>query len=94
MNDEGRISLVSHKTTCSPIAWNGYLNRKINVKKYGLPGISLLLLGLCTLGYAWRYDHISKCFFPCIYDFIREMDYVGVGGFGLGMGMSVAGFDS
>ncbi|XP_058023326.1 uncharacterized protein C17orf80 homolog isoform X2 [Ahaetulla prasina] len=40
-------------------AWNGYLNRSINVKKYGLPGISLLLLGLCTLGYAWRYDHIK-----------------------------------
>ncbi|XP_013927443.1 PREDICTED: uncharacterized protein C17orf80 homolog isoform X2 [Thamnophis sirtalis] len=40
-------------------AWNGYLNRNINVKKYGLPGISLLLLGLCTLGYAWRYDHIK-----------------------------------
>ncbi|XP_070596350.1 mitochondrial nucleoid-associated protein 1 isoform X2 [Erythrolamprus reginae] len=40
-------------------AWNRYLNRNINVKKYGLPGISLLLLGLCTLGYAWRYDHIK-----------------------------------
>ncbi|XP_026557510.1 uncharacterized protein C17orf80 homolog isoform X1 [Pseudonaja textilis] len=78
-------------------AWNGYLNRNINVKKYGLPGISLMLLGLCTFGYAWR-DHISKCFFPCIYNFIRKMDYMSVDRFGLGNGlslyMSVAGFDS
>ncbi|KAM3846260.1 mitochondrial nucleoid-associated protein 1 isoform 2-T2 [Vipera latastei] len=40
-------------------AWNRYFNRNISVKKYGLPGISLLLLGLCTLGYAWRHDHIK-----------------------------------
>uniref|UniRef100_A0A2D4MK84 Uncharacterized protein n=1 Tax=Micrurus spixii TaxID=129469 RepID=A0A2D4MK84_9SAUR len=78
------------KVTRGPVhlfkTWNGYLNRNINVKRYGLPGISLLLLGLCTFGYAWRYDHISKCFFPCIYDFIQEMDYMSVDGFGLGVG--------
>ncbi|XP_070790832.1 mitochondrial nucleoid-associated protein 1 [Pituophis catenifer annectens] len=51
---EAHILLCGNKK-----AWNGYLNRNINVKKYGLPGISLLLLSLCTLGYAWRYDHIK-----------------------------------
>ncbi|XP_063149501.1 uncharacterized protein C17orf80 homolog isoform X2 [Candoia aspera] len=40
-------------------AWNGYCNRNISVKKYGLPGISLLLLGWCTLSYAWSHDHIK-----------------------------------
>ncbi|XP_039181296.1 uncharacterized protein C17orf80 homolog isoform X1 [Crotalus tigris] len=40
-------------------AWNRYFNRNISVKKHGFPGISLLLLGLCTLGYAWRHDHIK-----------------------------------
>ncbi|KAM6468664.1 mitochondrial nucleoid-associated protein 1 isoform 1-T3 [Liasis olivaceus] len=39
-------------------AWNGYCKRNVSVKKYGLPGISLLL-GLCTLSYAWSHDHIK-----------------------------------
>ncbi|XP_026557514.1 uncharacterized protein C17orf80 homolog isoform X3 [Pseudonaja textilis] len=99
---QGHVVVDSYgKVTRDPVhlfkTWNGYLNRNINVKKYGLPGISLMLLGLCTFGYAWR-DHISKCFFPCIYNFIRKMDYMSVDRFGLGNGlslyMSVAGFDS
>uniref|UniRef100_A0A670HLU9 ATP synthase membrane subunit f n=1 Tax=Podarcis muralis TaxID=64176 RepID=A0A670HLU9_PODMU len=42
-------------------AWNGYYNRYISVKKNGVAGISILLLG-CVLSYAWSYPHISKAF--------------------------------
>ncbi|XP_061471669.1 uncharacterized protein C17orf80 homolog isoform X2 [Rhineura floridana] len=41
-------------------AWNGYNNRYINVKKGGMAGISILLLGYCVISCAWSYGHISK----------------------------------
>ncbi|XP_053144073.1 uncharacterized protein C17orf80 homolog [Hemicordylus capensis] len=40
-------------------AWNGYYNKYINVKKGGVAGISILLLGYCVLSYAWSYEHIK-----------------------------------
>ncbi|XP_060108303.1 uncharacterized protein C17orf80 homolog isoform X1 [Heteronotia binoei] len=41
-------------------AWNGYYNRYINVKKSGVAGISMLLLGYCVLSYAWNYGDIKE----------------------------------
>nr|XP_056704707.1 uncharacterized protein C17orf80 homolog [Euleptes europaea] len=46
------------RATCR--AWNGYYNRYINVKKGGVAGISMLLLGYCVLSYAWSYKHIKQ----------------------------------
>ncbi|XP_054833793.1 uncharacterized protein C17orf80 homolog [Eublepharis macularius] len=46
------------RATCR--AWNGYYNKYINVKKGGVAGISMLLLGYCVLSYAWSYEHIKK----------------------------------
>ncbi|KAJ7315843.1 hypothetical protein JRQ81_002005 [Phrynocephalus forsythii] len=40
-------------------AWNSYCNKYINVKKSGVSGISMLLLGYCMLSYAWSYEHIK-----------------------------------
>ncbi|KAH0629336.1 hypothetical protein JD844_011334 [Phrynosoma platyrhinos] len=48
-------------------AWNGYYNKYINVKKGGMAGISMLLLGYCILSYAWSYEHISKASFLMLY---------------------------
>ncbi|XP_015272682.1 PREDICTED: uncharacterized protein C17orf80 homolog [Gekko japonicus] len=46
------------RATCR--AWNGYYNRYINVKKGGVAGISMLLLGYCVLSYTWSYEHIKQ----------------------------------
>ncbi|XP_048347715.1 uncharacterized protein C17orf80 homolog isoform X2 [Sphaerodactylus townsendi] len=46
------------RATCR--AWNGYYNHYINVKKGGVAGISMLLLGYCVLSYVWNYEHLKQ----------------------------------
>nr|XP_008102311.1 PREDICTED: uncharacterized protein C17orf80 homolog isoform X1 [Anolis carolinensis]XP_008102312.1 PREDICTED: uncharacterized protein C17orf80 homolog isoform X1 [Anolis carolinensis]XP_008102314.1 PREDICTED: uncharacterized protein C17orf80 homolog isoform X1 [Anolis carolinensis]XP_016846730.1 PREDICTED: uncharacterized protein C17orf80 homolog isoform X1 [Anolis carolinensis] len=41
-------------------AWNRYYNKYINVKKGGVGGIAMLLLGYCVLSYAWTSEHIKQ----------------------------------
>lgn len=37
-----------------------YYNKYINVKKGGIGGVAMLLVGYVALSYLWEYDHISK----------------------------------
>lgn len=39
-----------------------YYNKYINVKKGGIGGVAMLLVGYVTLSYIWEYDHISKSY--------------------------------
>lgn len=39
-----------------------YYNKYINVKKGGIGGIAMLLVGYVAMSYMWEYDHISKTF--------------------------------
>ncbi|KAG8564818.1 hypothetical protein GDO81_012583 [Engystomops pustulosus] len=41
-------------------AWGRYYNKYINVKKGGVGGLAMLLVGYCVLSYSWNYHHISK----------------------------------
>ncbi|XP_062338638.1 ATP synthase subunit f, mitochondrial isoform X1 [Osmerus eperlanus] len=45
-----------------------YYNKYINVKKGGVGGVAMLLVGYVALSYLWEYDHISKCcvVFTCV----------------------------
>lgn len=37
-----------------------YYNKYINVKKGGIGGVAMLLVGYVAISYLWEYDHISK----------------------------------
>ncbi|KAG7262102.1 hypothetical protein CRUP_026311 [Coryphaenoides rupestris] len=39
--------------------WLWYHRKYINVKKGGVGGVSMLLVGYCVLSYAWKYPHIK-----------------------------------
>ncbi|KAG9279937.1 ATP synthase subunit f, mitochondrial [Astyanax mexicanus] len=39
--------------------YDRYFNKYINVKKGGIGGIAMLLVGYIALSYAWEYDHIK-----------------------------------
>ncbi|CAI9591743.1 unnamed protein product, partial [Staurois parvus] len=45
--------------------YDRYYNKYINVRKGGIGGIAMVLIGYITVSYIWQYDHISKC--CCIY---------------------------
>ncbi|KAM9305263.1 ATP synthase F(0) complex subunit f, mitochondrial [Gastrophryne carolinensis] len=36
-----------------------YYNKYINVKKGGIGGLAMVLVGYITLSYIWEYDHIK-----------------------------------
>ncbi|XP_072274962.1 ATP synthase subunit f, mitochondrial [Pyxicephalus adspersus] len=36
-----------------------YVNKYINVKKGGIGGIAMVLVGYITLSYIWEYDHLK-----------------------------------
>ncbi|XP_028843432.1 ATP synthase F(0) complex subunit f, mitochondrial [Denticeps clupeoides] len=36
-----------------------YYNKYINVKKGGIGGVAMLLVGYVVLSYTWEYDHIK-----------------------------------
>ncbi|KAM7372312.1 hypothetical protein PAMP_009489 [Pampus punctatissimus] len=38
---------------------NRFFNKYINVKKGGIGGIGIMLVGYITLSYMWDYDHIK-----------------------------------
>uniref|UniRef100_A0A8C7N4Y3 ATP synthase membrane subunit f n=1 Tax=Oncorhynchus kisutch TaxID=8019 RepID=A0A8C7N4Y3_ONCKI len=37
-----------------------YYNKYINVKKGGIGGVAMLLVGYVALSYMWEYDHLSE----------------------------------
>lgn len=47
-----------------------YYNKYINVKRGGIGGVAMLLVGYVAISYLWEYDHISKKFrdtyFSCL----------------------------
>ncbi|XP_034050383.1 uncharacterized protein si:dkey-21c1.4 [Thalassophryne amazonica] len=40
--------------------WQWYYRRYIDVKKGGVGGVSMLLVGYCVLSYIWSYPHIKR----------------------------------
>lgn len=52
---------------CLIVAWifllsgyDRYYNKYINVKKGGIGGVAMLIIGYVAVSYIWEYDHISK----------------------------------
>uniref|UniRef100_A0A8C6T2I3 ATP synthase membrane subunit f n=1 Tax=Neogobius melanostomus TaxID=47308 RepID=A0A8C6T2I3_9GOBI len=42
-----------------PLAHNRYYNKYINVKKGGIGGVAMMLVGYVALSYMWEFDHIK-----------------------------------
>lgn len=55
------IYLLFFLSFCVP-GHDRYYNKYINVKKGGIGGIAMLLVGYVAMSYMWEYDHISKTF--------------------------------
>uniref|UniRef100_A0A8C7XA38 ATP synthase subunit f, mitochondrial n=1 Tax=Oryzias sinensis TaxID=183150 RepID=A0A8C7XA38_9TELE len=49
------FGLWSHNST----GWGWYYSRYIDVKKGGVAGVGMLLVGYCVLSYIWSYPHIK-----------------------------------
>lgn len=65
--DSCRLLRFSSLTLChvSPVprflpGHQRYYNKYINVKKGGIGGIAMLVVGYVAISYMWEYDHISK----------------------------------
>lgn len=58
-------SAVLNAVCFCPPGHDRYYNKYINVKKGGIGGIAMVLVGYVALSYLWEYDHISKkCTLP------------------------------
>uniref|UniRef100_A0AAY4A1G9 ATP synthase subunit f, mitochondrial n=1 Tax=Denticeps clupeoides TaxID=299321 RepID=A0AAY4A1G9_9TELE len=54
----GQISL------CAPCAvhhwWRWYYRKYIDVRRGGIGGVGMLLVGYCVLSYMWSYEHLRE----------------------------------
>lgn len=75
--DRSLTSLIIWCVACRPAVYSDvslpdslpghdrYYNKYINVKKGGIGGVAMLLVGYVAISYLWEYDHISKkCLHP------------------------------
>uniref|UniRef100_A0A3Q3JN67 Uncharacterized protein n=1 Tax=Monopterus albus TaxID=43700 RepID=A0A3Q3JN67_MONAL len=54
VRDKWRLIIIDKRT-----GYFRYYNKYINVKKGGIGGIAMMVVGYMAISYRWEYDHIK-----------------------------------